>query len=608
LDANKIFIARIQLILQLLLAIRGFIYCFVLFAVSAKPAFVNAQAIRLNLSSNPLNVKYSALGDSLQHMNTLERIRNQYLANGYIAFSVDSIVWKNRELNAFLFIGRQYRIGAVNIVRDSFAQNYQSIKSKYLFTFYDTANVYKMAEEILTSSENNGFPFCRVNVITQVREDKIIYELSIERGPYFAFDSMHIDGDAVVKKSFLEAYTGLKNGAPYNEALYRKAHDKLNQLPFLYSERPPELAFINGGKAKPYLYLKKKKSDQVNGIVGLAPSTTGSGPTATQNVVLTGEFLLRLNNLFRSAKMLSINWRSFRARSQELKTAFSYPYILSRPIGADVALDFVKFDTLYTTLSRQVGLQYYTSGINGIKAFYQVSTTNLNSVDTNIIRNSRAFPAINAVEIKQYGLMANFNLLDYRFNPRSGWLIDAYASVGNKQILRDNTISEVKFGSSMYTLYDSNTLKTTQYQLKMKVDKFFRTGMKTTFKVGVYMAQTVAPRIYFNEVLREGGINSLKGFNEQSIFATNFNMLELEYRYLFGINSYFKAFWNGAYYEDKSYGRTQYVYDKPWGFGVGANIETGAGILSIMYALGKEKSNRFDLRTGKIHFGISSYF
>jgi outer membrane protein assembly factor BamA len=571
-------------------------------------SLAGAQAIRLELSSNPLMVKFSESGDSLQHIQTLDRIRNLYLANGYIAFNVDSVIWKYREAKAFIYTGRQYRIGSVNISSDSSTHNYQNIKAKYINGFYDTQNVYRMAEEILISSENNGFPFCRVKVQANVKEDRIIYDLLIETGEYFSFDSIHVDGDLVVKKSFLEAYTGLKKGSPYNESLVRKAHAKLNQLPFLISENNPQIVFIHGGKARPYLYLKKKKSDQVNGIVGLAPSTTGTGASQTQSVMFTGEFLLKLNNLFRSAKMLSINWRSFRARSQELRTSFNYPYILSRPVGIDVALDFVKFDTLYSTLGRTIGLQYFTSGINGFKAFYQVSTTNLNSVDTNIIRSSGEFPVINAVEVRQYGLMANFNLLDYRFNPQSGWFIDAYASVGSKEILRDNMISEVKFGSSRYTLYDSNALKTNQYQMKLRIDKFFKTGLKSTVMVGAYAAHLFAPRIYFNELLREGGINSLKGFNEQSIFATNFNMLELEYRYLFGLNSYFKVFWNGAYYEDRSYGRTQNVYDTPWGFGIGANLETGAGILSIMYALGKEKSNAFDLRTGKIHFGISSYF
>jgi outer membrane protein assembly factor BamA len=566
------------------------------------------QAIRLSLSENPLQVKYSPLGDSMQHINTLDRIKNHYIANGYIAFNVDSVTWKGREAQAFLFIGQQYRVTAVKIVNDSFAQNYQNIRNKYLFTYYDTINVYRMAEEILVNNENNGFPFCSVKVQTSVSGEQMAYELNIDRGPFFTIDTIHIDGDPVVKKSFLAAYTGLKTGSPYNEALFRKAHSKLNQLPFMVSERIPQIVFIHGGKAKPYLYLRKKKSDQVNGIIGLAPSTTGVGTAQKQSVVFTGEFLLKLNNLFRSAKMLSINWRSFRARSQELKAAFSYPYILSRPVGADIGINLVKFDTLYSTFTREVGLQYFTSGINGFKAFYQISTTNLNTVDTNIIRSSRQFPAINAIQIKQYGLMADFNLLDYRFNPTKGWLIDAYASAGTKQILRDNIISEIRFGSNRYNLYDSNVLRSNQYQWRIRIDKFFPLGAKNTIKVGTYTSAIIAPRVYYNELLREGGINSLKGFNEQSIFATNFNMLELEYRYLFGVNSYFKAFWNGAYYEDRSYGRTQNVYDTPWGFGVGANLETGAGILSIMYALGKEKSNAFDLRTGKIHFGISSYF
>jgi hypothetical protein len=84
-------------------------------------------------------------------------------------------------------------------------------------------------------------------------------------------------------------------------------------------------------------------------------------------------------------------------------------------------------------------------------------------------------------------------------------------------------------------------------------------------------------------------------------------MLEVEYRYLLGPNSYIKAFWNGAYYEDRSAGKP-FSSDTPWGFGIGGNIETKAGILSILYALGKEKKNNFELRAGKIHFGISSYF
>jgi outer membrane protein assembly factor BamA len=561
---------------------------------------LHAQKYSLSFTQNPLKFKYVKIADSAQHIRTFNDFLNFYKARGYAACNVDSVSWLLGEARAFAFIGERYVIKNFHVDNlDPKSNAHININEKYAHSPADTTVFSNYAGSVLSFYENNGYPFSRINVDSvEMNQAKFAVYLSLDKGPLFLFDSVHIDGDAQVKKKFISAYTGMRVGKSYSEATYRKANDKLNQLPFLYSERIPQIVFITGGRAKPYLYLKKKKADQVNGIIGLAPGGSGASGSQSQDLVLTGEFMLKLNNLFKSGKMLMINWKSFQARSQELKTAFNYPYILGKPIGVDVAFNFLKYDTLYTNIERQIGLQYYTSGMDGFKFFYNVKSTNLNTVDTNAVRSSEQFPSTNAVEIKQYGLAASFNLLDYKFNPRRGWMIESTVSAGSKLILRDNLIEQVKFGTidAPYTLYDSTVLRTNQYVVRLKIDKYFPVGMKI-----------IAPTIYFNEVLREGGINSLKGFNEQSIYATNFNMVEIDYRFLLGANSYIKAFWNGAYYEDHTAGK-QAVYDTPWGFGIGANIETRAGILSILYALGKEKQNNFELRAGKIHFGISSYF
>lgn len=590
------------------MSIRCFISSLVLITALLRTGSVCAQSYRLELSSNPLNFKVAFTGDSTRVLQAIGRIRNQYILNAYLECNADSISWGSGVAKAWMHIGPRYSISDVQIEADSHINTFQMLKSRYMQTAFDTIKLLQIADEILNYMENNGYPFCAIQAENRLTGAGVNCIFRIDQGPFFTFDTCHIDGDAIVKKSFIEAYTGIKKGSPYNEALFRKAHDKLNQLPFLFSERIPQLIFVHGGKAKPYYYLRKKRTDQVNGIIGLAPGSGSAQSGNSGNVVLTGEFALRLNNLFKSAKVLGINWKSFQARSQELKTYFSFPYLLSKPLGADVAVDLLKYDTLYTVFQRQLGFQYFTSGINGFKMFYKVSTTNLNSVDTAAIRTSVQFPSINAIELVQYGLMGSFNQLDYRFNPRKGYWVEASASVGSKTILRDNLISEVRFGQEQFNLYDSGVLKTTQYQYRLKADRFFAAGSRGTFRIGVYMNQIIAPRIFFNELEREGGINSLKGFNEQSIFASNFNMLELEYRIILGLNSHFRIFWNGAYYEDKRFGRQDQVFDFPWGFGAGGNIETGAGILTLIYALGKEKSNAFDLRAGKFHFGISSYF
>jgi len=46
----------------------------------------------------------------------------------------------------------------------------------------------------------------------------------------------------------------------------------------------------------------------------------------------------------------------------------------------------------------------------------------------------------------------------------------------------------------------------------------------------------------------------------------------------------------------------------PFGFGAGFTFQTKAGLLSLSYAMGKQKNIPLDLQKGKIHFGITSYF
>lgn len=567
----------------------------------------NAQNYKLFIAENPLEVKCPERIDSAQLDGFLERYKNRYLALGYAASNVDSVIWGKGRVDVIFYTGLRYRIGQIQMKNDSGLNQLEYFQNRFGGNVFDSNSNFRIAEEALNYLENNGYPFAKVNIRTLVSNENVNLDVNIYCGPQFRFDTMHMEGDKVLSSNFIQAYTGIKTGKPYSETLLRKAQEKLNQLPYLTSERPPQMVFISGGKAKPYFYLRKKKSDQVNGIIGLAPGSN-SPNSSNRNLVLTGEFLLRLNNMFKSGKMLYVNVRSFKARSREVIAEFNYPYVLGKPLGLDLALNSTKYDTLYAIFKKQIGVQYYTSGINGFKFFYQSSQTNLITVDTSSVRANKQFPAINSIQLNLYGISGTFNFLDYRFNPLKGLSLDFTLTTGVKTIVRDNQISEVRFGSPSYNLYDSTQLKTNQFQYHLKLDKFIPLSRKSTVRLGAYVSQISAPKIFFNELMREGGINSLRGFNEQSIFASNFNMLEVEYRFLFSTNSHFKLFWNGAYYEDKSFGHAKDIYDWPWGLGAGANIETGNYILSLMYALGKQKGNNFDLRTGKVHFGITNYF
>jgi hemolysin activation/secretion protein len=109
-----------------------------------------------------------------------------------------------------------------------------------------------------------------------------------------------------------------------------------------------------------------------------------------------------------------------------------------------------------------------------------------------------------------------------------------------------------------------------------------------------------------NELYRFGGANTLRGFDENIFYASIYSIQNAEIRYLFERNSAFYLFWNGAYYYKIV--TQQITEDFPWGFGVGMDFQTKAGIFSLSYALGKQFDNPIGIRTAKIHFGYISRF
>jgi hemolysin activation/secretion protein len=197
-----------------------------------------------------------------------------------------------------------------------------------------------------------------------------------------------------------------------------------------------------------------------------------------------------------------------------------------------------------------------------------------------------------------YGIEYKLQNLDYLYNPRRGYDMLVSGSVGTKQIHRNPAIND--------SLYNNIKLNTTQYKFTALLSFYIPLFTKSTIKLGLNAASLQGEDLFENELFRIGGLNTIRGFDEGSIYASTYSIATVEYRYIFEQNSYLFAFWNGAYYESKTY--NNFVHDTPYGFGVGVSFETKAGIFSLSYALGKQFNNPFILKDAKISFGIVNYF
>jgi hemolysin activation/secretion protein len=156
------------------------------------------------------------------------------------------------------------------------------------------------------------------------------------------------------------------------------------------------------------------------------------------------------------------------------------------------------------------------------------------------------------------------------------------------------------------SLYDTFQLNSYQFRVKAVMAQYFKLTRVSTFKLGLNGGWFQSPDIFRNELFQIGGYKLLRGFDEESIYASSYAVGTSEYRYLLGQNSFLFAFIDFGWARSDS--RNIKVNNTFLGTGIGMAFETKAGIFNISYAVGKRDDTKFNLRQAKIHLGYVNYF
>jgi outer membrane protein assembly factor BamA len=513
--------------------------------------------------------------------------------SGYLAASFDSVYTDSLTLHAALHLGKTYKLaylGKGNVENPylsgtALRKNYRSERP------YSHKEIVSIQKRILRNCENEGYPFASLYLDSIVFEqEKISAQINLNKNKAVFIDSVTIRGDAAIAPVFIYNYLGVKPGDLYNESQISKISFRLKELAFVREVRENRVIFTDK-YTKVELFLENKKASQFDGILGLLPDENKAG-----KYKVTGEAHIKLQNSLRRGEIIELNWKQLPNSSQDLKIRALYPFLFNTPFGLDGYLSIFRKDSTYIDVIKSLGVQYSFTGNNYIKAFVKDKQSDLQS--SKGLENATVLPAYADIKVLSYGLTFHFENLDYRLNPRRGISFETTGSIGNRDIKKNQDINPV--------LYDSILLRSTSYQGELIIDKYFSLSGRHVLNLGGIGGYIYNPEIFSNELFRIGGLRSLRGFDEESIFASTYGIAKLEYRYLLEQNSFLFAFVNGAWYENQS--RHTLLSDTPVGFGAGINFETRLGVMSLSYALGKQFSNPILLRNGKIHFGIVNYF
>jgi outer membrane protein assembly factor BamA len=443
-------------------------------------------------------------------------------------------------------------------------------------------------ERILDIAQNTGYPFATVRLDSIAREnDGLVAAIAFDSGPYISFDTVEITGDSKTKPLYLSRLLRIPPGGPFSQADIDRSLKALQKIPSVQLVGLPELTFQNQ-TAKLLLPIHDRRINTLDGIIGVLPNEAEDN-----KLLVTGQFDLSLSNVAGRGRDYRLQWQRLTKHSQSLALSAKEPMLFGSLIDLELSFNLLKEDTSFLNRDFKLELGYRIHPDFSIGFFSRRQAGDL--LKTAVENPSMITPDIADFRYNNYGLNLQWNTLDQVFLPRRGGLSELEVGVGNKKILENTALP-----SAVYEGLDRNAI---QYYLTLSVEKHinFTPSLGTLLRMrGGEMANK---NLFLNDLFRVGGLNSIRGFNENFFFAKRYVYANFEPRYYFDNYSYFLLFLDWGRIEDN-----KGVIDQPLSMGGGISLETDGGVFSFVYALGKSNTQLMGFNFSKVHFGYTGRF
>jgi outer membrane protein assembly factor BamA len=545
--------------------------------------------------------------DSIAVVRYLQTIPDILAQQGYPSASVDSVNWSASGVSVLLYRGHRYTWASIRIHDEwhSWFREQQGSLTNGNLLAVPFAEWDRWSRRLLSFCANTGYPFAAIRLDSIVGDAAAMRaSLVVDKGRFYTLDSIRLIGGARLSARFLNRYLAMNDGSAYSQHKIDQVNQKIKALSFVTPIQPADLTMLGTG-AILNVYAKPRRNSRFQALVGLQPSPVSN------KLILTGDINLQLQNLFAGGEDIRFLWQQLQYQSPRLQIGYAQPYLGGSAFGVDVHFDLFKKDSSFLQMQGRLGTRYQWSATQSIRAYLLWQRHRLleGGIDTARIKTTLTLPDIIDVGSSGLGIEYRLQQTDFPLNPRRGIEITTTASMSNRSVYKNETILALNDagGNSLARLYDTVTPKTAQLRIETVVNKFWPVGRYATFKTGVQGGLLEGTRLYRNELFQIGGYKRLRGFDEESIYASGFLVATMEYRLLFSARSYL------GFFVDAGWVRNRYVAarldTRYQSAGVSLLVETAAGLFNASFALGKRSDLSFNWReASRLHFGYISYF
>ena len=438
----------------------------------------------------------------------------------------------------------------------------------FIIPFSNTEQTLNFLTKHLTN-QGNTFSSLQLSDIN-TKNDTVFAQLNHQKSNERTIDNIVIKGYEKFPSNYLRHYSNIKKGQKFSKTTLLKKARSLNNLAFTSVTRAPEALFTKDSTSV-YFYLSKKNANTFDGFIGF------SNDEDNQKLVFDGYLNLNLINNLNFGETIRFIYKSDGNEQQRLQINTSLPYIFKTPLTLEAGLDIFKKDSTFLNTEQLINLHYTLGTKSDMYLGYKSSTSD------------------NLLKTPQVGL--DINSYDA-----------SYITGGfSYKIFQERPLFPIKTNLSLRTeIGNRNTTNNSNKQQKAFGD--FSHILNLNSRNSIYFNDTFAILLsdtyIFNELYRFGGITSMRGFEENSLFASLYNVINTEYRFLLSSNLYIHSIIDYGYFEDKN----NNLNDNLTSFGFGIGLNTKSGLFKINFANGKTSEQTFKFSNTKVHLSLVAFF
>jgi len=535
-------------------SLKIFLYILLLFSC----VFLKAQEKEFWLIDSQTNQKMM-VKDSAAAVKYLDSLTQNY----YYFTEIKNVIKEGNKTQILFDKGRNYNEAQVHL-SEEMVQNF-----KYKPDFF-TKNLDSLKKEISEKYRKQGFVFNRVKSQFKGMKDEIpLVDLTVVKSAERKIDKIVLQGYEKVPKRFMKNLENEYQGKSYQEATLAKLAQSLQNHPFLILQKAPQTLFTKDS-TQVFLALQKKKSNSFDGVIGF-------GNDKTDKFTFNGSLNLNFRNMFNSFETVNIFWQRNPDKGQTFDLQTDIPYLFKSNIGGNFKVNIFRQDSTYANVKFTPALYLHLQNNQkiGVRGTFETS-----SVIDSLYVQGRDYNKQGIGLWYDYTEPTEIEL--FQFKTRLRLEADYIATNYSKENIAANQTQYFISGERNFQISGNN-------YLNIKAESALLSS-KNDFSV--------------NELLRFGGWNSFRGFNEKSLFADLYYFGTAEYRYLVGSQAFFDVFGQYGEYHNKSLGLKPKIYS----FGLGFNFFLPIGLMSFQISNGNEFGNPIKFGDTKIHWGILSRF